>query len=232
MSSLLNLLQLTSPGLPLGAYNYSEGLETLVEQQRIGDAAQLGSWLEMELQFGAIAVEGAILVRAYHALTHSDIDTLVYWNHWLTASRDSRELQQQSWQMGNSLLRLLADLLTDLEDISPQLPDLATCRRELAPNCNLAIAYALAVAHWKIPLEDAILGYLHSWSSNLIGAGVKLIPLGQTSGQRLIRQLHPVLEAGSQRLLSLGDKDLFACTWGASLASMQHETLYSRLFRS
>ncbi|TVR15971.1 MAG: urease accessory protein UreF [Phormidium sp. GEM2.Bin31] len=232
MSSLLNLLQLTSPGLPLGAYNYSEGLETLVEQQQISNAAQLGSWLEMELQFGAIAVEGAILVRAYHALTHSDLDTLVYWNHWLTASRDSRELQQQSWQMGNSLLRLLADLLTDLEDISPQLPDLATCRRELAPNCNLAIAYALAVAHWKIPLEDAILGYLHSWSSNLIGAGVKLIPLGQTSGQRLIRQLHPVLEAGSQRLLSLGDEDLFACTWGASLASMQHETLYSRLFRS
>ncbi|MCC5897493.1 MAG: urease accessory protein UreF [Phormidium sp. BM_Day4_Bin.17] len=228
MSSLLNLLQLTSPGLPLGAYNYSEGLETLVEQQQISDAAQLGSWLEMELQFGAIAVEGAILVRAYHALTHSDLDTLVYWNHWLTASRDSRELQQQSWQMGNSLLRLL----TDLEEISPQLLDLATCRRELAPNCNLAIAYALAVAHWKIPLEDAILGYLHSWSSNLIGAGVKLIPLGQTSGQRLIRQLHPVLEAGSQRLLSLGDEDLFACTWGASLASMQHETLYSRLFRS
>ncbi len=228
MSSLLNLLQLTSPALPLGAYNYSEGLETLVEQQRIRDAAQLGRWLEMELQFGAIAVEGAILVRAYHALSDSDIAKVVYWNHWLTASRDSRELQQQSWQMGNSLLRLL----TDLEDISPQLPDLATCRRELAPNCNLAIAYALAVAHWKIPLEDAILGYLHSWSSNLIGAGVKLIPLGQTSGQQLIRQLQPVLEAVSQRLLNLPDEDLFACTWGASLASMQHETLYSRLFRS
>ena len=228
MSSLLNLLQLTSPGLPLGAYNYSEGLETLVEQQRIRDAAQLGRWLEMELQFGAIAVEGAILVRAYHALSDSDIAKVVYWNHWLTASRDSRELQQQSWQMGNSLLRLL----TDLEDISPQLPDLATCRRELDPNCNLAIAYALAVAHWKIPLEDAILGYLHSWSSNLIGAGVKLIPLGQTSGQQLIRQLQPVLEAVSQRLLNLPDEDLFACTWGTSLASMQHETLYSRLFRS
>ncbi|MFO8038680.1 MAG: urease accessory UreF family protein, partial [Sodalinema sp.] len=109
MSSLLNLLQLTSPALPLGAYNYSEGLETLVEQQQIADAAQLGRWLEMELQFGAIAVEGAILVRAYQALLNSDIATLVYWNHWLTASRDSRELQQQSWQMGNSLLRLLAD---------------------------------------------------------------------------------------------------------------------------
>ena len=151
MASLLNLLQLTSPALPLGAYNYSEGLETLVEQQQIADAAQLGRWLEMELQFGAIAVEGAILVRAYQALLNSDIATLVYWNHWLTASRDSRELQQQSWQMGNSLLRLLADLLADLEEISPQLPSLADCRRELAPNCNLAIAYALAVAHWKSP---------------------------------------------------------------------------------
>lgn len=199
-----------------------------MEQQRIQDAAQLGRWLEVELEFGAIAVEGAMVLRAYQALLNSDIPTLVYWNHWLSASRDCRERQQQSWQMGNSLLRLLLEL----QNTSPQLPSLETCRRELAPNCNLAIAYALAVAHWKIPLEDAILGYLHSWSSNLIGAGVKLIPLGQTSGQRLIQELQPVLEACCQRLLSLGDEDLFACTWGASLASMQHETLYSRLFRS
>ena len=73
MSSLLNLLQLTSPALPLGGYNYSEGLETLVEQQRIQDAAQLGRWLEVELEFGAIAVEGAMVLRAYQALLNSDI---------------------------------------------------------------------------------------------------------------------------------------------------------------
>lgn len=84
----------------------------------------------------------------------------------------------------------------------------------------------------QINQEAAILGYLRSWATNLINAGVKLIPLGQTAGQRLLLDLHPNLSQAAQEILTLDDDDLYGCGWGLALASMAHETQYTRLFRS
>lgn len=231
MSDLLDLLQLASPALPLGGYNYSEGLETLVERGQVEDAASLRDWLELELREGAIAVDAAVVLRGARCAIAGDLAGLAAWNHWLNASRDARELQEQGQQMGNSLLRLLADL-EEASEITPEGAAWADCRAAVSPQAQLAIAYGIAIAQWNLSLPDGVLGYLHSWATNLIGAGVKLIPLGQTSGQRLIRQLQPTLRATRDRLLTLADDDLIGCTWGLSLASMQHETLYTRLFRS
>lgn len=228
MSALLNLLQLASPALPLGAYNYSEGLETLVERGTISNETQLRDWLATELVEGAIALETAVCLRAYRCLKAGDLAGLAYWNHWLHASRETGELQRQSAQMGGSLLRLL----DDLQETDPDLPSLTACREALSASVHLATAYAISVAHWQIAIEDALLGYLHSWATNLVGAGVKLIPLGQTSGQRLLRQLQPTILQTRDRLFALNDDDLVSCSWGLSLASLQHETLYTRLFRS
>ena len=90
----------------------------------------------------------------------------------------------------------------------------------------------MTAQYWQIDRETAISAYLHSWVTNLIGAGVKLIPLGQTAGQQLLWQLQGEIDRLSLNIPTLNDKDLYACSWGLSLASMQHETLYSRLFRS
>lgn len=220
--SLLRLLQLASAALPVGAYSYSEGLERLVEQGIVTDAAQLQGWLLQELNVGAIRLEAALLGRAYDAAQAADWERLQAWNQWLSAARETEELRQQSWQMGRSLLRLLQVLAPDLGDrLAP-----------LQETCNFAVAFALAAAHWRIPREAALLGYLHGWSSNLINAGVKLIPLGQTAGQCLLLELQPVLESTAQEVLALEDDALGSCGWGLSLASMQHETQYTRLFRS
>ncbi len=222
--SLLSLLQLASPALPVGAYSYSDGLEMLVERGLITSAESLKSWIEWELQEGAIYLDGAVMMRAFNAASADNWQKVKEWNYWSSATRETEELRQQSWQMGNALLRLLMNLWP-LED---RLKITALGEEE----CNFAVAFGIAASYWQIPQDVALLGYLQSWAGNFIGAGVKLIPLGQTAGQQLLFNLQPNIVAAVQTILRVEDDDLSSCTWGLSLASMQHETQYSRLFRS
>ncbi len=220
-SALQSLLQLASPTLPVGAYSYSEGIEALVETDKITSASSLDHWLRQELRYGAIRLEAAVMIRAYRSTLTEDVSALTDWNRWLSATRETEELRSQSWQMGRSLLRLIQDL---------QENEITT--RLLQEECNFAIAFGTVAAQWQIDEQSAIVGYLHSWATNLISVGIKLIPLGQTAGQRLLMDLGEELDRATQEILTLQDDDLSSCGWGLSLASMAHETLYSRLFRS
>lgn len=219
---LLKLLQLASPLLPVGGYGYSEGLESLISRGIISDRVSLQAWIAGELRVGAIRIETAVMDRAYTAALASAERQLKYWNHWLSAARETEELRHQSWQMGGSLAKLLVEL-------TPEIQDLITI---IDRPCNYAIAFGIAAQCWQIDRQAAIVAYLHSWLTNLIGAGVKLIPLGQTAGQQILWQFQAEIESLSKEIPLLADEDLYACSWGLSLASMQHETLYSRLFRS
>ena len=219
--TLMRLLQLASSALPVGAYSYSEGLEYLVESGKINNSDRLQHWLTKELRHGSIRMEAAILVRAYEAIASQDIDTLWHWNDWLSAARETEELRHQSWQMGQSLVRLMQNLQPSL--------DLSLARDK---NYNFAIAFAIAAERWQIDLETTAIGYLYSWVSNLVGAGVKLIPLGQTAGQQMLLDLQPHIADIAREVMHLADDELEACTWGLSLASMAHEIQYARLFRS
>lgn len=228
--AVLRLLQLASPALPVGAYSYSEGLEVLVCRGDVKDAQQLQHWIVQELRLGAVRLEAAVMVRGYRAIAAGQHTDLYAWNHWLSAARETEELRLQSWQMGRSLLRLFQDLqATEAAVEDPAGLELAPL---LEQGCNFAIAFAVVAAGWQLDLPVAVLGYLHSWATNLISAGIKLIPLGQTAGQRLLWNLQPVLEQSAHAILSLPDDQLSSCGWGLSLASMAHETQYSRLFRS
>lgn len=220
--ALLCLLQLASPALPVGGYSYSDGLETLIDRSVIDNPESLRQWLEQELRYGAIRLEAAVMLRGYRSVVSRDLEALSDWNAWLTAAKETAELRSQSWQMGGSLMRLLLNL-------QPQLEPMASA---VGSPCNYAIAFGLAAAHWQIDLTSTVLGYLHSWTSNLISAGIKLIPLGQTVGQQLLLELHPQLSLTTQDVLGLEDERLSSCGWGLALASMAHETQYTRLFRS
>ncbi|MGD1912992.1 MAG: urease accessory protein UreF [Rivularia sp. (in: cyanobacteria)] len=222
MSNLLRLLQLVSPALPVGAYSYSEGLETLVELEIINDSESLKHWLTQELRYGAIRVEAAVMLRAYSAAGAKDLPALSYWNNWLSASRDTEELRNQSQQMGGSYIRLMKEL-------QPLIIPIITA---LGSPCNFAIAFGIAAVSWEIDPQAALVGYLHSWVSNLITAGIKLIPLGQTAGQLLLQELQELLNSATVEIMNLQDDELSCCSWGLSLASMAHEQQYTRLFRS
>lgn len=220
-SQVLSLLQLLSPALPVGAYSYSEGIETLVEWGVISSNNTLKHWLEQELSYGAIRTEAAVMLRAYQATVSKDKTALSYWNTWLSAARETSELRASSWQMGQSLMRLLLA-------IKPREAQ-SFC---LQGECNYAVCLGTFAALEQIDSKSLILGYLHSWATNLITAGVKLIPLGQTAGQTLLHELHANISAAATEIISLEDDELSTCSWGLSLASMAHETQYTRLFRS
>jgi urease accessory protein len=224
---ILELLQLSSPALPLGAYSYSEGLETLVEQGVINNENTLKDWLTQELYQGAIRLEVAIMLRAYRCILQQNLTQLNDWNDWLNAARETSELREQSWQMGNSLCRLLLEL-----ELIQERSYLQSAIETVGKPCNYAIAFGIGAASWQINENHAVLGYLQSWATHLITAGVKLIPIGQTSGQKILLQLNSVILKSTTEILILSDDNLVSCSWGLGLASMTHETQYTRLFRS
>ncbi|GCL41318.1 urease accessory protein UreF [Anabaena sp. FACHB-1250] len=221
-NNFLAILQLASPALPVGAYGYSEGLEMLVENGTITNADNLKFWLKSELIYGSICLDAGVIVRAFHAVKTDDIEALKRWNLWLSAARDTEELRAASWQMGRSLMQLLSKLE----------PEILPLVHAVGYPSNYAIAFAIACAYWDINIQACLLAYLHSWANNLITAGIKLIPLGQTAGQELLLGLQPLLTTTVEEILLMDDDDLGCCNWGLSLASMQHETQYTRLFRS
>ncbi|NES78272.1 MULTISPECIES: urease accessory protein UreF [Okeania] len=229
-NQLLCLLQLASPALPVGAYSYSEGIEVLVTTGKISDYDSLKNWLIDCLKFGSIRLEAALIVRAYLETNSGNLQLLNNWNNWATAVKETEELRLQSLQMGRTLIRLFTNIQPDL---STELMSFVQKKLETETDfCNFAIAYGLISASWQIEIETAILGYLHSWATNLVNAGVKLIPLGQTVGQKLLWELQNQIVLSAKEILKLKDDELNSCSWGLSLASMAHEVQYTRLFRS
>jgi len=220
--ALLRLLQLASPALPVGAYSYSEGLEYAVHAGIVTNAASLHAWIEDGLEFGAAQLEGAVLARVYDAWRGGNLERVQHWDRWLGATRESEELRNQSLDMGRALLRLLKDL-------EPPLPKV---QQLFAAPCHYVTAFSIAAAHWDIARENAVTAYLQNWAANLAGAGVKLIPLGQTAGQQLLWDLQAALTRATQFALLVEDGNMAVSNWGMVLASMAHETQYMRLFRS
>ncbi len=111
---ILRLLQITSPALPVGAYSYSEGIEYLCSSGIIQTELDLYNWLKRELNFGFIANEAAIALRAHQGFVNGDTTSLVYWNIWFSATRETEEVRLASWQMGQSLIKLWCQLPLDL----------------------------------------------------------------------------------------------------------------------
>ncbi len=220
-TALLRLLQLCSGTLPIGGFTYSQGIEWAVECGWIKDQATLTEWLTDLVDTSLAQVEIPVLARQYRACEQADVDALGYWSDWLMASRESRELRDEEGNRG----RALASLLVDLE-----LPKAAEWRDTLS-GCQSA-GFALAAQRWAIPLPQAAQGLAWTWLENLTLAGVKLIPLGQTAGQRVLHALSDTASLAVQRGLVIRDEDMGASCPALAIASSRHETQYTRLFRS
>ena len=234
---LLRLLQLTSPALPVGAYSYSEGIEYLCSNAIIQTESDLCDWLKREMSFGFITNEAAIALRAHQAMISNDITALNYWNNWLSATRETEEVRLASWQMGQSLMKLwwqLPDSQNDQSAIRRSISDLLPTAKDNAQGkgCNYAIAFGIVAASLGIDVSNTIVGYIHGWLSNLVSAAVRSVPFGQTTGQQVIFKLSSDILNSSQLALKRLDNELEWCGWGTSLACANHETQYSRLFRS
>ena len=223
-SALLHLLQLVSPSLPIGAYSYSQGLETAIESGAVKDEASARCWIIDHLHQVVAQFEAPILWRLLHAFSAKDKTAVNDWTEVFIAARDSAEFRAETIQMGYSLAKLVADL--KIADAS-----LLTILQNQA-EIPLPTALACAAVALHVPHEAVMLGSLFSWAENQVLVCVKSVPLGQVSGQRLLLSLRPELELAAHKAQQLSDDELSNWAPGLSLLSMQHEVQYSRLYRS
>lgn len=220
---LSHLLQLASPMLPVGAYAYSQGLEWAIESKVVSDAKTTASWIIDAIEVYLSNFELPVLLRMRKAWDKKDIAALKYWNSYYCAGRDTAEARAETLQMGYSLVRLLDDI--DLDTASLMLLE------RFVP-VSFPLAYACATSVWRIPVQSSLHAFLWSWAENQVSAAMKTVPLGQVAGQRMLLDISLKIPAAVKTACTLEDDQLSNFAPGLSIAGSQHETQYSRLFRS
>lgn len=219
--SLLRLMQLISPSLPVGAFTYSQGIEWCVEAEWLHDANSLEQWLSDLLQTSMQEMELPVLLRLMQAWSDRDEASLQYWSELIMASRETAELRMEEKNRAYALYRLLSTL--EMADLTAYEPIIKSSQ---------VAGYSFACTAWNIPSHQACLGYVWSWLENLVIAAVKLVPLGQTDGQKILLHLSSKVDEVLEIATQLGDEEVGCSSPALAIASAKHETQYTRLFRS
>ena len=223
-AALYRLMTWLSPAFPVGAFSYSSGIEWAVEAGDITDAATLHDWLTAMLTDGAGFCDAVFLAQTHRAVTSHEDASLHDIAELAAAFVPSRERQLETTTQGRAFIDI-ARAAWSCEGLD-----------EIIAACGDKIVYPVAVglvsAAHGIPLEPALHAFLHAVVSNWISAGSRLIPLGQTDSQRVLARLEPDVAATATRAISASLDDLGSATFRADLASVRHETQYTRLFRS
>ena len=224
--ALLRLLHLASPTLPVGAYSYSQGLESAIDAGIVKNEAGAQIWIADTLTHSVARLEAPVFCRLYKAWQAEDRAAIDHWNDYFLASRDSAEFRAETVQMGYSLAKLLRDLFPQnkrVEWLPPTVSEASTCFP-----CALAAACVIL----QTPLEASLHAYLFAWTENQVLAALKAVPLGQVSGQRMLFALEENILDAAVTALALEDEGISNWTPGLSFLSMRHETQLSRIFRS
>ena len=257
--TLLRLMTWLSPSFPVGAFSYSHGLEYAVEAGLVRDGEQLTQWVEAVVLDGAGRLDADLLRNAWRAANQDDeaaigpaVADVIEWGN---ALRGTAEMALEAGAQGKAFLKTVhrawlsnsgdtnsgdtirisnqdpyrvPGILTGGPGIPPWFDDLATGNRDIAYPVAVGLAGALA----RLDLEPVLAAYLHGFAANLVSAGIRLVPLGQTDGQRAMARLEPVIEQAVAASLARDPADLGAAAPIVDLMSMAHETQYTRLYRS
>lgn len=215
---LLHLLRLASPSLPVGAFAWSQGLESAIELGWLRNTDDLHCWLEAVLIYGFARQDLPLLQRLSGAGEQS---VLLELNARSLALRETSELLLEDRQTGQALLRLARSLnVAEAEDW----PDLE--------EISFVTAYALMCRHYQLDHTAAASALIWAWLDNQIAAAIKLFPIGQTAGQRVIEAMIPLISLAIDKAAVVADEEIGISLPGQVMASMLHETQYSRMFRS
>jgi urease accessory protein len=223
-AALYRLMTWLSPAFPVGAFSYSSGIEWAVEAGDIVDAGSLRVWLAAMLTDGSGFCDGVFLAQAHRAVGSGNQAALCDLAELAAAFAPSRERHLETSAQGRAFIDIARTAWNcDGLDV-------------LISHCGGPIVYPVAVgivsAAHAIPLAPTMHAFFHALVSNWISAGARLVPLGQTDSQRVLAALEPVVAATAMRSLAASLDDLGSTTFRADLASMRHETQYTRLFRS
>jgi urease accessory protein len=221
LSALFALLRFASPALPIGTFAYSRGLEHAVHVGWVHDEESAASWILGMLAHSGVQLDGAIFVRLYSAFSAQDDAAVASWNSLLFASRESAELRMEDSQLGAALMRLLATAGNARAGAFLGRDDVC-----------YATGFALAMVEHRVPLAAAVGALLWTQAESQTSAALRLVPLGQTSGQRILSRAAALLPSLTERALAVPDERIGAFAPALALGSALHETQYTRLFRS
>ena len=226
-SGLLRLMAWLSPSFPVGAYAYSHGAEAGVESGRILNRETATDWIAFVLEFGTGRVDADLFVGAYLAADENDADKFVEVAAMADALKGTAELGLESRAQGQAFLDAVQGAWPDerLERFCAALQN-----ANVSPSYATSVAAAAAFA--GVGLQAALGAYLHAFSANIASAIVRLVPLGQSDGQKIIAAMEPVVERTLAEALERDPKDMGSAAFMVDWLSMKHETQYSRLFRS
>lgn len=222
-ASLLQLIWLASPALPVGGFSYSEGLESAVERGGVATESIASDWLSDQLQLTLARGELTIVAQAIPAWRQHNLLRVIQLNSWVLQTRETSELRLQTEQMGRSLVEWLRNhdsANSELIEACAQLPP------------TYPVAFALAASQTAAGVRDCLLAYAFGWAENMVQAALKSIPLGQSAGQRILARLSREIPSAVESALLVGDHERQAFSPMLAILSAQHETQYSRLFRS
>jgi urease accessory protein len=224
-SGLYRLLAWLSPGFPTGGFSYSHGLEAAADSGAVGDRISLQYWIGAIIAWGAGRIDADILRDAHRAVSTGDIVALSAANRHGVAFRATAETRLETTAPGAAFLEACRAAWPEpfLDRWAKMLDGGSVC---------YAAAVGAATARAGIPIDCALLGYMQAMAANLISAGLRLGIIGQTDGQRILAGLEPVISAAVASALTREQGSFGSATFAVELASVMHETQYTRLFRS
>jgi urease accessory protein len=222
-SSLMQLMWLASPALPIGGFSYSECLESAVDAGLVTTEKEASDWLVEQLHTSLARADLAVIAQAIPAWQTADHTRIAQLNAWVLQTRESSELRAQTEQMGRSLLEWLRNHTT----AQPEQITLLASQQPTYP-----LAFALAASATGAQLRDCLLANAFGWAENMMQAAIKSVPLGQSSGQRILSALAANIPAAVDLALGLDDENRQAFSPMLAILSARHESQYSRIFRS
>ena len=222
-ASLIQLIWLASPALPVGGFSYSEGLEAAVERAGLATESIAADWLDDQLHLTLARSDLAVIAQAIAAWRQDQPARIRQLNDWVLQTRETSELRAQTEQMGRSLVAWLGN------HDGANARHIQACA-ELPP--TYPVAFALAASQTRAGARDCLLAYAFGWAENMVQAALKSVPLGQSSGQRILARLSRRIPAAVELATSLADGERQSFSPMLAILSSQHETQYSRLFRS
>ena len=223
----LTALQLTDTLFPSGGYSHSFGLESYVQEGVVRDRASFQKLASSMLVFSVGSCDAVIIKLIHQDLEKDSLDDLIGFDAMLESMKVVKEFREGSRQIGRSLLRTAKNLWEDR-----MIAEFSDVMEEGRCFGHYPVVFALVSKAAGLSSREAILAYLYLFLSGLTSAALRLVPLGQSDGQRAIKELQPVLIAVTDTALAARKEDLFTFTPALDIRGMRHERLYSRLFRS
>jgi urease accessory protein len=224
MLARIRLLQMTSQAFPIGGYSHSYGLEAAIESGWVRDEQSVRQWIADVLTFSMGAYEMPVLCDMGGAWSARDCIALSRLNAQFLASRESAELRSATVQMGFSMRKLLAAL--------PSLPEFLSDTLDTMEEPSLPCVWSGAACAWAVPQAESTAAYLWSWAENQVLVAMKSVPIGQSSGQRVLLEIGETIARLADRGVPCDGHLRSNFAPGLAILCSQHETQYSRLFRS